>query len=382
MKYKFFSFSLLLLLIISCSSSKKHSRFSAHRSVEAVPLSLQPLQSSLSKELVYSKNVPLVAPFRVPQSFDFDSKGNIYYSQIGRASGFEQGKTKAHELYIIKSTPNEPGTTSYMTLRYFGHGSQMAIEEDNGEIYVWIGSNATKYPSGEYWDSQSVSRIKFEAGKTYEGCGGDNFFLNNGVLRNYAAINKEANLICINATDRGTRYFYTYKLSDVMAAPLKDFTFSVTVGGEELHSRKEVVERRVEGRDLSGLTPLGWFAIPPGANKATDINSYHFQGYDIDQYGFIYFFEGDGYNIHNTGLPSQAYVTVYNHNGKIVRERTGVKAIELAEQLMQMGLTNTSGYMEGEGIKIKGDKIYLQFASHMEPDNRRRANIFEYSSHR
>lgn len=131
-------------------------------------VNLSVLEEKDLDKLVYSADVSLVAPYRVMQSFDIDSDNNIYYSQIGAAKGFVQGKTKAHQVYIIKARPNE-NASEYMTLTYFGHGTQLAIEEEEDEVYAWIGSNASKYDSGEYWDAQSVSRIRYESGKEYVG---------------------------------------------------------------------------------------------------------------------------------------------------------------------------------------------------------------------
>ena len=75
------------------------------------PLNPKSLSQPFSDPMAYSIDVPLIAPFRVMQSFDFDKSGNIYYSQIGVAGGFEPGRTKAHEVYIIKSKPNLTGKT-------------------------------------------------------------------------------------------------------------------------------------------------------------------------------------------------------------------------------------------------------------------------------
>lgn len=342
-------------------------------------LRLNTLSRSFSEALAYSIDVPLIAPFRVMQSFDFDRIGNIYYSQIGVAGGFEPGRTKAHEVYIIKSRPNMPGQGDYMTLTYFGHGGNLAVEEDeNGELFVWIGSNGTKYASGEYWDERSVSRIPYRRGQRHEGHGGDSYFLNNGLYRTQAAVDSKSDLLCINASQGGVRYFYTYKLSEAKALGLKDFTFSVRVGGEELGSTEQTVMRTVRGRDLSELTPLGSFSVPVGTNQSADVNSLPFQGHDIDGSQHVYFFEGNWTESSGIAGISRAYVTVYDLQGNIVQPRTRVVAIADIERLVQGGVTNGTGYMEGEGIKVKGNQLYLGFASYRESENFRRANIFKY----
>lgn len=349
----------------------------------AMPLDLTPLRQPLSQNIIFSKNVSLVAPFRVIQSFGLDNRGNIYYSQIGTASGFVKGETKAHELYIVRGNPNTTVGKDYMTLKYFGHGGQISIEENGRDVYVWVSSNATKYASGEYWDARSVSRIKYEPGKIYEnGYGGETYFLNNGIFRIEAAVNREGNLLCINASKNGIRYFYTYKLSEVMALPLTNYTFSVKIGGEEYNTTEDSVTRIVKGHDLSQLTPLGFFNIPAGDNQATDPNSLHFQGYEIDASRHIYFFEGNGSDYNISGRPSRAYVTIYDIQGNLVYKRTKIEAITDPGILEDKGLTNSSGYMEAEGITIKGNQLYLGFASHQGEKDYRRANILKYNCQR
>jgi hypothetical protein len=351
---------------------------------ERMALNLAPLALPLSQVAVYSKNVLLIAPFRVMQCFGLDTHGNIYYAQLGQVAGNVQGQTKSHELYIIKGHPDEPAREDYMTLKYFGHGGNIAIEQEGPASYVWVNSNATKDPSSkEYEDSRSVSRIKYEAGKTFEGYGGDTYFLNKGLYNLQPAVDEKDSLLCLSATQNGARFFFTYNLYGAEKLPLSTFTFSVRVGGEDAGVPEQTVTRSVQGRDLSKLTPLGSFVLPKGADK-TQVNSYSMQGFDIDGGRHIYFFEGDGNgNIASNG-PSNAFITVFDLNGKVVRPRTRVMAISSITDLDQAGITNT-GYMEAEGIKVKGNQLYIAFASRRNPadyDDYRRANIFLYQGKR
>lgn len=344
-----------------------------------LPKNLSVLEETDFNRLVFSSNVSLVAPYRVMQSFDIDSENNIYYSQIGAANGFVPGKTKAHQLYIIKAQPND-NFSEYMTLTYFGHGSQLAIEEEKEEVYIWIGSNASRYDSGEYWDAQSVSRIQYESGEQYTGHGEDNYFLNKGIYRLGAALSLKGDLICINGTKGGERYFYTYRLSEVKSLPDSVFSIEVRVGGEELGEKTETENRRVSGKNLNTLQPLGFFKIPKGKDPRKDVNTFHYQGFDIDEKGLVYFYEGDGHGTNQAIPHSYAFITVFDKNGNIKQKRRNVRAIEDIDSLVKNGLTNASGYMEAEGIKVKKDAIYLGFASHQKENNYRRANILKYNT--
>lgn len=347
-------------------------------------LQLTALNQELTEDIIYSKNILLKAHYRVMQGFDIDSEGNIYYIQIGQYSSGEQGVTKAHELYIIKSAPNSSDISDYMTVQYFGHGSNITIEEANdGEVYVWLNSNASKNTETyEYEDSRSISRIKYETGKVIsDGYGGDTYFLNQGVYNVHPAVDFENRHLCVSATKNGTRYFYVYDLDEAMGLPLTSFTFDVTYGGEGFDIPLQTVTKTVEGKDLSRLTPIGSFVILKGANKDEDINYYSLQGFDIVG-NYIYYNEGDGNgNDVNNGY-SNDYVTVLDVNGNIIRQRTAVNAIKDISILDNFKITDT-GYMEGEGIHVVGNKIYIGFASRRNPDalggdNYRRANILVY----
>lgn len=346
-------------------------------------LSLDALSTSLSDKITYSKNIQLIAPFRVMQGFDIDSKGNIYYIQIGQLSGGRLDETKAHELYVIKSAPNNSNISTYMTFRYFGHGSNFVVEESGNDTYIWLNSNATKtISSSEYENSISFSRIKFEPGKVIDnGYGGETFFLNNGKKNTHPAIDFENRRLCISATESGTRNFYVYDLDQALALPNTSFTFDVTLGGEESGFPEQTVSKTVEGKDLAKLTPIGSFSIPKGKDKTTDLNSHSLQGFDIVG-NYIYFNEGDGNGNDIANGNSNDYVTILDINGNIVHPRTAVAAITNIDNLKNAGITD-SGYMEGEGIKVKGNKIYLGFASRRNPaiagnDDYRRANVFVY----
>jgi len=347
------------------------------------PLSLSSLSQPYSGTLVYSSDVVLKATTSVMQCFDLDNHGNIYYSQLGLANGNVPGNTTVHELYVIKGQPNTPIGNDYMTLKYFGHGGGLAMEEENGQQYVWINSNATKNTSTkEYNNSRSISRIKYETGKIYgDGYAGDTYFLDKADLFNFnPAIDAKNKLLCINATQSGgARYFYTYNIDDVKKLPLETFNLTVTVGGEEIGFDEQQIIRSIQGRNLLKLNPVGWFAVPKGNNIATDVNSYSFQGFDING-DYIYFYEGVGNSNNADNGPSTAYVTVFNVQGKLIRPRTKVMAIADIATLNAANITRT-GYMEAEGLKVRDNKLYIAFASRSKPsvaDNYCRANIWMY----
>lgn len=119
------------------------------------------LARPLSAAIIYSRNVRL-ARNSVLQSFDIDSGGDIFYIQIAG--------TDAHSLNVLRGAP-APGAEKtqlaapLMTLTYFGHGTNMAVEEEGDDRWIWAGSYGSKESGSDgYSFSQTIARVKFVPG--------------------------------------------------------------------------------------------------------------------------------------------------------------------------------------------------------------------------
>ena len=319
------------------------------------------LKAGLTDEIVYSKGVQLVRN-AVMQCFDVDTKGEIYYVQI---AGTDQ-----HKLHVIRGSANE-SPADYMTLRWFGHGTNMAVEEQGNDRYIWIGSNGNKLDDGSYSQSQTVSRIKYEAGKTLDCCAGETFWLE-GKRNVHPAIDVASDMLAITASTTGVRDFYVYRLSEALALPESEVSLTVTSGGED-GTPETTGARTVKVRKLDQLTPVGRFTVNTGKTDS-EVGYYDFQGFDCTN-GIIYFYEGVG-NDNDGKKASVAYVTLLDLTGAQAYPRTKVGAIADMQALTTAGITAT-GYMEAEGIKMKNGSLWLGFAS-KSTDDIRRANIFRY----
>ncbi len=322
---------------------------------------LEKLAAGLTDGIVYSKGVQLVRN-AVMQCFDVDSKGELYYVQIAG--------TDAHKLHVIRGAANE-SPADYMTLRWFGHGTNLSVEEQGEDRYIWVGSNGNKLDDGSYSQSQTVSRIRYEAGKTLDQYAGETFYLQ-GKRNVHPAVDAASDLLAITASTTGTRDFYIYRLSEALALPVSEVSLSVTWGGEE-GTTKVTETRVVQARKLDQLTPVAEFSISNG-KTASDLGYYDFQGFDCTN-GVIYFYEGVG-NGNDGKTPSVAYVTLLDMTGAQISPRTKVGAIADMQALATSGITAT-GYMEAEGIKMKHGSLWIGFASRS-TDDIRRANIFRY----
>lgn len=119
--------------------------------------------------LVYSRSVYLQRN-TIMQSFDIETDGTLWYLQLGG--------NDPELLYVLRGAPNE-SPKDYMMLRWFGHGTNFAVEEQGAERYIWIGSNGNKLSDGSYSQSNTVSRLKYSPDKNrkLDLCGGDTFFI-------------------------------------------------------------------------------------------------------------------------------------------------------------------------------------------------------------
>src|SRR5699024_7391074 len=244
----------------------------------------QPLRS----ENIFSKGVYLVRN-TVIQSIDIDSEGSVFYDQLG-------GQLK-HVIFVGKGKPNTELESS-MQLKYFGHGTNLAVEEQGEDRFIWINSNGHKKNDGEYGSNKTFSRIKYVPGKIVERYEeGDTYYLADK-LNIHPAIDQKNDILAVTTSGGGdpARYFYIYKLSEAIALKAKSIRLpELRYGGEEQNiggPPETVVEPVVKIKDLGDLKPIASFKVQP-SNDYKKLNSYDFQGFDIAD-GKLYFFEGEG----------------------------------------------------------------------------------------
>lgn len=325
------------------------------------------LAAPMSSSLIYSRDVLLYAPRRIMQGFDIASDGSIYYSQVG-----SDGAT----VNICHAAgPNQNAQTQYMIMNTFGHGTQIVAEvADDGNTYIWLNSNASVDSSGEYGNNWSVSRVKFTPGAIFnDGYAGETFFLNKDAQYDQQiSIDFDNRLLLIGSRKSGMRHFWIFNLDEALALPLKTMSATVTVGS----TSSQPVTRQIKARDLNDCRVLGNFSVPAGSNKETDVYSYSHQGHEVSG-DYVYFYEGNAVEQTGGSFVSKAYVTVFNYSGNIVIPRTEVKAISDVAGLASEKLT-TTGYAEGESLKIKNGKLYLGIACRNDASSNRMADILVY----
>ncbi len=319
------------------------------------------LANPLSNSLIYSKNVLLCHEYRIMQGFDIMPDGVMYYSQVS-----PDGK----DVVICRSDgAGQSAGTQYMTMRYFGHGTQFSVERAADGDYIWLGSNGVE-TNGEYGDNLSFSRVKFAAGTLFEHSAGQTFFLTGtGEYDLQVSVDFESKRLLLGTRKGGNRNFRVFDLDQVMALPEKNIDVTMKVEGQTLDKTVP------ESRDLSECEPLAGFSIPAGVNKDTDVYSYSHQGHEVVG-DYIYFYEGNAVE-DGSEYYSKAYLTTFTYGGDIVVPRTEVMAVSDKADLKTFGLTD-KGYAEAESLKIKNGRLYLGFACHNGPGTRRYANVLVY----
>ena len=340
---------------------------------------VQSMSKSVKETQFVVKGATLATAHRAVQGFDITEDGTPWFSQPGNIGKKQPGLTKVHETYIVKGTGRNK---QKMTLRYFGNGTGMAVEHAEDGDYIWIGSNGTKWHD-HYMRTRSVSRIPYNAGtELNEGYAGETYFMG-GARYCYPAINVADDILAVATSNVGNVTINIYSLKEARELPNTNIKIKTVWKGENIGEEQETVSRTENIKDLESLDPKANFTIykpeKEKANKAKDVNSYNFRGFDVDK-DYVYFLEGE----HNKGKaengPSVAYITVFDHSGKVVLPRRRISVIGDGYILNTLGLTST-GYADVEGVKVHNGKVYIVFSTYglnSKNKNVHRANVVVY----
>lgn len=314
-----------------------------------------------SEANIFSRNVKLKVSLPM-QGFNLDSDGSVWYTQT-------DGTTKQN-MYISRAKPNKGvdpvnATSELMTLTFCGHGTNTAIEEVGNDRYVWVGCFGSANTKGEYWTEKLIGRVKFEKGRTKGTDDFDDYYYIGEQTDMHPSIDAEHDLLAINYGGTGTgndRCFVIYKLSEAKKAPKINVEISCTDGfrtGNASSTAKTTII--VPAHDLTTLNPVATPKFSKQGYGASGCTYYSWQGFDVNGDRLFYAEGNDNYGLTGGfGTSSYAYVTVFDMKGKVVEERTQVKAVADADWTSKMGMS-VFGTFESEGVKVKGDKIYLGF---------------------
>ena len=319
--------------------------------------------TKMTKESQFlTKGVALKTAHRATQGFSISAdETTMWFSQPGSIGKNQPGLTKVHENYIIR---RQDGKRETMTLRYFGNANALAVEHaEDGKDYIWIGSNGTKY-KGAYGRTRTVSRFPFEVnGEINEGYAGENFYMG-GERYCYPAINTAADILGIVTQKAGAVTVNLYNLSDARAMDDSEIKIKTQYKGEVVGEPEQTVVRTIKAKDMTTMEAISSFTIPKPdketADPAKEVNYYTFRAWDVDK-DYVYFVECQ----HNKGSmkngESKAFITVYDHAGRIVLPKRRIQCI-FDQYLLESLQITPAGYADIAGIKVIDSKIYVMFS--------------------
>ena len=357
MKY-FFPLVFTLLTVLSCKTG------------------MGSLEEPLKDGNIYDINRKVVS-----QQFDIDRKGNAYYAEIR-----EPGRWMVTVFRIAKDSLNREGETEgrgeEMNLGYAGHPTGMAVENAKDGPHVWISSYSSRISNGSYWDTQTISRVRYTPGKTFlpEDPQLEHFWLPHRGSINVALDEKNDQVAFsfyrIPEDSEGippgrSRRVRIYRLSEALALPEEEITLPDPWirGGEGEPYPDDSLSVTIRARNLTRLTPVAEIGTHTGGDNPEKINSTAWQGFDIDR-GRVWFSEGGGH----TGT----YVTAYDYTGEVVFHRTLAAVSVECEAWERYRLTDTEKHcMENEGIRVWNGSLCLGFFS-VRSDTGSRSGILRY----
>ena len=319
--------------------------------------------TKMTKESQFlTKGLALKTAHRATQGFSISAdETTMWFSQPGSIGKNQPGLTKVHENYIVR---RQDGKRETMTLRYFGNANALAVEHaEDGKDYIWIGSNGTKY-KGAYGRTRTVSRFPFEVnGEINEGYAGENYYMG-GERYCYPAVNVKDDNLGIVTQKAGAVTVNLYSLSDARAMDDSEIKIKTQYKGEVVGEPEQTVVRTIKAKDMTTMETISSFTIPKPdketADPAKDVNYYTFSAWDVDK-DYVYFVEGQ----HNKGSmkngESKAFITVYDHAGRIVLPKRRIQCI-FDQYLLESLQITPAGYADIAGIKVIDSKIYVMFS--------------------
>lgn len=253
----------------------------------------------------------------VMQSFDIElDRNEIYFAQL-------KSGTKG-DIILTKINTANNSILGTMTLENFGHATNICIEEDGADTYIWTECDGIADTNGEKWGSK-ICRFEFSNGTTFTNNTGTVYDLLTGHTNLSPSIDKLGNTLLIRSRKDGKVFFTVFNLNSVLI-------------------NKPII--------------ISQFENPSGVNVVSH------QGHDIYK-NYIYNFEGVS---KNDERESAAYITVMDIKGN-------VKYRQLVT------IASTLDFREAEGIKVKQvnlttHELYIGFASGV--TGGRKANIYKY----
>lgn len=242
------------------------------------------------------------------------------------------------ETYYIQRKDSQPSDLTlqhldaqghvdeWMTFSGFGGGVSISAEEGkDGSWYIWLESNGNAASEG-----QTISRILYEPGKSYQGQGGQTWYFNQTEGAVYASVDTENGLVCVRTVSKGG---YTFSYYD----------YESMIAGGELIPLYQIEMNMLTSNLESSINPSG-----------LAVGSFTFRGFQTKG-SYIYQYYG--------ASESTLILAVYNMKG-------------VAQYVHKVDNYKDLTFREPDGMCISDGKVYLGIATG--ESSNRRANILCY----
>lgn len=306
-------------------------------------IAVERYDKALSDNIVYANALSIAKGYVAIQCFDILRNGDILASGIRNSA-----------LYFQRMSPSGKYQEE-MKIWYAAHGTNMSVEEEGGDAYIWTSNYASNPGNGEgdYYAEKIISRVKYQPGKTLmpEDCD-DNYYV--GPYQNLLACTdtENDNLCILYSSDekpgKDTKVVI-WSLKAAKKVPVSTVNIGAVVRGGNSGpvEEKETIHPDVNVHDLRTIKPKYSFFINSGELNA----GAPMQGYCI--YGKrFYWFTGDG-------SKRTAKVSVIGFNGQEELLQKSLRFIDDKAGIVKLG--SKSGYFEGEGIKIRKGNLYTGY---------------------
>lgn len=355
------SYLLLLALIaflpVSCNKDDKETGRESVRNYECTTGIDRPFTEGniLCRNIALYKNTAI-------QGFHLDSDGKtvwwvqMYNQQLAMIKGWRDASEE-----VTKQN------SDVMILNYFGHGTNIAVEESGEDRYLWAGTYGTPDEKGWFWHEKVIGRIRFQSGKTFGPDQCDDYYYIGEYTNMHPSIDAENDFLTVNYQDnsdanKNRRCFVVYRLSEALKAPVRSFPITCSDAFQTGNAKSmNQIPVTVSCHDLTVLEPVARFSFPKtGYGGGDDPKFYDWQGFDFHK-DRLYYYEGQS-NQSLTGSlysgESFIYVTVFDKTGRLLEKRTRL-ALTADKDAMSSLKLSIYGYIEAEGIKVYGNKLYL-----------------------
>lgn len=294
---------------------------------------------TLSDDIVYANALSIAGGDVGMQCFDILKNGDIL------ACG-----TRHSALYFQRMTPSGQYRKE-MKIWYAAHGTNMSVEEDGEDAYVWTSNYSSRLGGeGDYYAEKIISRVRYQPGVTLmpEDCE-DNYYV--GPYQNLlVCTDTENDNLCIlyssgEVSGKDTKVV-VWSLKKAKKVPVTTVNIGTVVrgGGSGPVAEIETISPDVAVHDLSALKPKYSFFI----NSVELNDGAPMQGFCIYKKR-LYWFTGDG-------SKRTAKVSVITFNGMVELSQQSLAFIDDKAGIVKLG--SKSGYFEAEGIKIRKGILY------------------------